>query len=297
MPRCLFCTSEKNTPSYLPDTHFNNHTFQYLRCNSCGLIYLDPFPSDEDYKVMYPPTYQAGANPQIIPDDLKLPGLRFPYGKHYELIERYAPGKKLADYGCGHANFVVNVMAKGYSCDGVEFNPDHIKVLKEEVKAADFYSIPEFLADLSPKYDLIRLSYVLEHLDHPLEITRKLIARLNPGGVLLIEGPIETNPSLAFWVRKMYFKLVKNKAATHSPTHIFFSNARNQRDFFKKAGLDELHFEVAENEWPFPENLKEAAGIGGKFKWTIAKISRALQHVFKKWGNTFIYIGRRNNAR
>jgi 2-polyprenyl-3-methyl-5-hydroxy-6-metoxy-1,4-benzoquinol methylase len=288
---CPFCSHTAFTASFLPDTRFNQKTFRYVRCTKCALIYLDPFPAADDYAAMYPPTYQNGINPLVVADNVKLPGLRFGYGKHYELINRFAPGRHIVDYGCGQANFVINALAKGYRCEGTEYNPAHIDVLRREIKNASFYQIDEFLRSPA-QYDVIRLSNVLEHLDKPGEIIDTLKRKLSPGGILLVEGPIETNFSPAFLVRKLYFKLARGKAASHPPTHIFFANAKNQREFFVRHGLKELYFEVAENEWPFPENLSEARGAGGLFKFLIAKTSKAVHKLFRSWGNTFIYAGR-----
>lgn len=288
---CPFCSHTSFAASYLPDTRFNHKTFRYVRCTHCALIYLDPFPAPDDYVAMYPPTYQNGINPLLVNDQVKLPGLRFPYGKHFELIGKFAPGKSVIDYGCGQANFVINALAKGYHCDGTEYNPAHIAVLRQNIRDASFYQIDEFLQD-TRRYDVIRLSNVLEHLDRPGEIVDKLKNKLNPSGVLLIEGPIETNFSPAWLVRKCYFTLSRNKTASHPPTHIFFANAKNQRDFFKRHGLQELYFEVSENEWPFPEHLREAKGAGGLFKFVVARISKAMHKLNRNWGNTFIYVGR-----
>ncbi len=125
---------------------------------------------------------------------------------------------------------------------------------------------------------MIRLSNVLEHLDRPHEIIKDLCAKLNTGGVLLVEGPIETNANFALFIRKIYFRvsklLRKGRKASHPPTHIFFSNSKNQRKFFEDNQLKEMYYEVIECEWPFPESLKEVGGFGSAFKWVVAKISK-----------------------
>jgi SAM-dependent methyltransferase len=294
---CPFCFSPRYTSSYLPDTFFNAKAFRYITCKECRLIYVNPLPSDVDYLAMYPPTYQNGVDQEIILEGEKLPGLRFPYSKHFELIRKYAPGKNILDYGCGQASFVVNAKNYGFECDGVEYNPLHIDVLKASIQGSNFYEINHFLKNQSEKYDVIRLSNVLEHLENPNNIIQLLTSKLTTHGILLIEGPIETNPSFALFIRKFYFKmsrlLFKNKKANHPPTHIFFSNSDNQRNFFRKNALTELHFEITECEWPFPENLTEIRSPGTFLKYIIAKTSILSRILNKNWGNTFIYIGKK----
>ncbi len=293
---CLFCKCEEFSESHLPKTKYNSTIFSYLKCSKCNLIYLNPFPSSEDYLKMYPPTYQMGVLGDVILDGQKLPGLRFSYSKQYKLIRTHTQGSSILDYGCGHCNFLINAKLNGFKCDGAEFNPDHLKILNEKISDSKFYSINEFLHNSTSTYDVIRLSNVLEHLEDPMSIILSLKEKLSDQGVILIEGPIETNFSLAYLSRLIYFKLSKfvrpRRLVNHSPTHIFFSNLKNQRAFFKAAGLMELCFEVKDNEWPYPEFFKEVKGFGLFLKYLIGKFSKYVSFLFPNWGNTFIYVGK-----
>jgi len=80
------------------------------------------------------------------------------------------------------------------------------------------------------------------------------------------------------------------------PYHIFFSNKKNQEEFFKDCGYSKLHFKTTEGAWPFPSSFKEAKGIKEKFMALIAKFSMAATKlVGNGWGNTFIYCGKLNS--
>jgi 2-polyprenyl-3-methyl-5-hydroxy-6-metoxy-1,4-benzoquinol methylase len=300
IPHCPFCLSEQYSSSYLPDTFFNGKLFKYIKCKNCHLIYVNPLPKTDDYAAMYPPSYQSGINHEVLSDpNKKLPGLRFSYQKHFELIHKFSPSKKILDYGCGQANFLINAIHHGFECDGTEYNLQHIEILKKEIPKSAFYSIEEFISTNDLHYDVIRLSNVLEHLENPKTIIEKLILKLNDNGLLLVEGPIETNFSIALLFRKLYFKsrklLQENWTVNHPPTHLLFSNAKNQRDFFSNFTLTDLHFEIMESEWPFPEKPEDVKSFGAMFKYCIAKLSIVFSMLlFSKWGNTFIYVGRKN---
>ena len=296
-PKCPYCNEAGFASSYLPDTFFNNKLFQYLKCKKCKLLFIYPFPQADDFIVMYPPSYQNGINFDIINDPLSIESKKISsYGRNFELIQKFSTGKKLLDYGCGAANFLLNALHNGFECDGVEYNPEHVAVMKNEIPNSNFYTISDFLQNNTIKYDVIRLSNVLEHLTNPSEIIDQLKSKLNADGILLIEGPVETNPTFALRIRQLYFKtsklLRKNRKVNHPPTHIIFANANNQRAFFKKMNLTELNFELWETAWPFPQQKSEITGIGSAIKFLIAKISIALKPLNKNWGNTFIYIGK-----
>lgn len=298
-PVCPFCFSGECEISYLPKTYFNNKLFNYFKCKKCELHYVSPFPDAGDFDAMYPPSYQEGVNSEICKDPYeKINGIRFSYGKQFDLIKQYAPGKRILDYGCGNANFLINANHFGFECDGTEYNLKHIELLKAAVPESRFYLLEDFLKDKTIKYDVIRLSNVLEHLTNPREIIQQLTTKLNPMGLLIVEGPVENNFTFAFLLRKMYFqlknKLKKNWVASHVPTHIFYSNSKNQLDFFKNYDLNVMHYEMDESAWPFPEKWSQVNGIGGALMYLAAKVSKMFRPINKNWGNTFIYVGQLN---
>jgi 2-polyprenyl-3-methyl-5-hydroxy-6-metoxy-1,4-benzoquinol methylase len=294
--RCLFCDSNDLKDSYLPSTFFNGKRFDYSACKDCGLHFITPLPNDEDLLKMYPPSYQNGLDRTIMKDPSeKLIGLRFSYGFQFDLLNNIGFNGKMLDFGCGNANFLLNAKHHGFYCDGLEFNPKHVAILKEEISEQQFYTFEE-LIEGNQKYDLIRLSNVFEHFTDPKESMKSLIKCIRPGGYLLVEGPIENNFNLALQYRKLYFNLRKllnkNYVANHSPTHIIFSKLTNQVDLFEGLGLESQYIKVTEAEWPFPNSLKRADNMIQKLNFMVARISMFLSHFNAKWGNTFIYLGK-----
>jgi 2-polyprenyl-3-methyl-5-hydroxy-6-metoxy-1,4-benzoquinol methylase len=262
------------------------------------VVYVHPLPNNDDYDKMYPPDYQSGVDKTIRDPEKKLPGLRFTYDAQFDLIKKYAGvTSRILDYGCGNANFIVNAHHHHFSCDGAEFNDKHVEILRKEIPSGNFYTISEFLKNENLKYDVIRLSNVLEHLDQPNEIIKILLSRLNPKGLLLVEGPVEYNSNFAFFTRKIYFKSMNllrgGYVSSHTPTHITFTNAKNQLAFFAKFDLETIQYTITESAWPYPETFSEAPGIGNKVKALIAKISKSLSSMSKNKGNTFLYAGRK----
>jgi SAM-dependent methyltransferase len=301
---CPFCGSKKTTPSFYPRNVFNNKEFLYVNCTDCDLTYLNTFPIADDYDKMYPSAYQeskASLEPQL---DLyqKMPGLRFSYGEQLDCIKKNIdkPNPTLLDYGCGNGHFLLRAAQEGLQCDGAEYNPIYLPYLKEDIKVCNFYTISEILnGQLDKKYDVIRLSNVLEHLTNPNEVITILKNYLHPQGIFLIEGPIEHNFSLAQTFRNTYFKVSKfikpNRTINFPPYHIFFSNGQNQRQFFKNLGFIELTYKIMEDTWPFPANWNAAKGLQLKVMALVAQISLAFTKISKKpWGNTFLYVGKIN---
>ncbi|RYY08633.1 MAG: class I SAM-dependent methyltransferase, partial [Chitinophagaceae bacterium] len=206
---CPFCQSSSTGSTVYPKMSFNNKLFEYRRCKNCALDYLDPLPVADDYLAMYPPSYQGDSTDSSILPDIyqKMPGLRFSYGYQFDLVKKNSVANpKILDYGCGNGHFIANAIARNFVCDGAEFSAAYVNVLKTSFPKSSFFTIDEILSgQFHRKYDVIRLSNVLEHLTTPGDVIRSLMQHLNPGGVLLVEGPVEGNFNLAASFRKGYF--------------------------------------------------------------------------------------------
>jgi len=302
---CIFCNSDKYSNSSYPKNNFNNKTFSYITCHSCDLTYLNPLPIKDDYDKMYPTSYQSNKVATDIQENWyqKLPGLRFDYGYQFDLIKKYVGNNAtILDYGCGTGHFILNATKAGFKCDGAEYNPDYVALLKRDLKNIGAFTIDEVLNGSSEKkYDVIRLSNVLEHLTDPNQIISILTKRLTPKGILLVEGPIEHNFSIAQAFRDIYFKigsrLNPERTVVSPPYHIFLSDYKNQRSFFQRLNLEELHYSTDEETWPFPPSFREAIGFRQKVMAIVGKVSVKITKILQNnWGNIFVYVGRNSKS-
>jgi SAM-dependent methyltransferase len=278
----------------LPANHFNNKVFQFISCPNCGLLFIDPIPDEKDLREMYPVSYQQGVSREKRDPGQKPPGLRYPYQAFYDIIKNKGVSAKVVDFGCGNGQFVYNALQEGITVHGVEFSPEQVQLMKEELKETAFYTIEEFYKD-EEKYDVIVLSNVLEHFTDPKAELSRLIGKLNINGLLVAEGPLEHNSSFVNFCKWEYFRLRKLMSEKYTtffpPVHIFYSNYRNQLAFFESFGLKTNRYECAENEWPFPARRSNARSLGDVIKYLLAKLSKLFKFFLPKYGNTFIYVG------
>lgn len=301
MTNCLFCRSTNIKDSCFPNTQFNGKQFAYKRCSQCRLIFVDPIPNSDDLMAMYPVSYQQKVECGIVKPSEKLAGLRFSYNEHFKLIHSYtSKGSVMCDFGCGNGNFVFNMLHhQRIQMDGVEFNPDFVKLLKSAASQLNFYTVDDFLVD-AKKYDLIRLSNVFEHFTDPVDMTKQISHKLKPGGFLLIEGPLENNTSLALLYKKLYFiikkALLPNCISHHAPTHTVYTNRQNQRQMLKMAGFKHIHYHVHEFPWPFPEYLHQVKSVKQALMFIFGKASVMISALIPGWGNTFLYLGKKHES-
>ncbi|MBV6484724.1 MAG: hypothetical protein KFKLKKLM_01235 [Flavobacteriales bacterium] len=286
MITCLFCNNQKYKNTAYEDTVFNNKVFKYVKCTSCGLVYVNPLPNNDDLIKMYPVEYQGElvSTPSGCYDNL------------FKIIAKSGKFSSILDFGCGGGKFVIEAIIKNYKVTGVEFNPELVKNLKSNFQNADFYTTSDFF-NQNKKFDIIFLSNIIEHLINPLETMLMLKQKLNENGIFVIEGPIENNMNLTKLFRKSIFyirKTIFNKQVTHTPTHVLYSNRKNQEEFFKKIGLTTFYYKIDEINWPFPMSFKECNSLKKMLLFLIASVSVKFGKVIPSWGNVFLYIGKVN---
>ncbi len=293
---CLFCKSINIKSSPIPPTIYNGKQYNYHICKNCELIFVNPLPTNSELEALYSPSYHQVISKEKIEADKILPGLRFRYQDIYKLLNKYAPSKEIIDFGCGNGKFLYNAYLNGYKVKGVEYNAELVSTLQKTYENTCFYTVRDFY-EKPEQHDVLFLSNVLEHFTEPLTNFYKLLSKLKVNGIIIVEGPIENNASLVNYCKWMYLKirrvLKKNFQTTHAPTHIFFSNAKNQLAFFEKIGLQTLEINIIEKEWPFPENLKNITSLSDIIKFMIAKCSVFLSKFSSNYGNTFIYVGKK----
>ena len=92
------------------------------------------------------------------------------------------------DIGCGGGDFLLGARALGMQVRGVEMSDSAANTARQQGLRCDGTGI-DGLAELTERYDVIRLSDVLEHLTDPLEALKAIAKTLSPAGVVIIKVP------------------------------------------------------------------------------------------------------------
>ncbi|MBS1738740.1 MAG: class I SAM-dependent methyltransferase [Bacteroidetes bacterium] len=284
---CLFCGSTRNKASYYASILFNNKQFVYRECLDCKLNFNWPLLTPEDYEKLYTIDYH---------DEFYFKEIKY-YTKQNSILKLQKDIHTVIDFGCGDGSFLNSLQQNGFSCTGVEFNPELVKKLSHQYPDITFYTVADF-SKQSGQYDCAHLGDVLEHMTQPAETIKMLSKRIRPEGYLFVEGPIEHNATLAHYFRKYFFTLAKKlrplRVTTGAPYHTFLATKKNQIAFFKLMGYTTAFVEIYETVWPFPEKYATAKGFKSKFQYTVGKLSLATTAIFPGLGNRFYYIGKRS---
>ncbi len=105
--------------------------------------------------------------------------------KKAKWIEQETAGCKLLDYGAGTGDFLAYMQNRNWNAFGVEPNKD-----ARSLASRKGISIEDNLDKLDARtFDVITLWHVLEHIPNYEDVLKKLIAKLNKDGLLIIAVP------------------------------------------------------------------------------------------------------------
>lgn len=102
---------------------------------------------------------------------------------------------KALDIGPGHGFFsqiIKNRLENYNKLDIVDISESSLNMTKEIIgdeQRMNYFNMDIFDFDTSSKYDLIVLGEVIEHLDEPLKILKKISKLLTPNGILWVTTP------------------------------------------------------------------------------------------------------------
>jgi SAM-dependent methyltransferase len=205
--------------------------FQLVRCSTCGLIRQNPWLAWESLKSYYPEDYSA-YEPIIDRERSRLRRADRRYGmwKRLRSIERFQPGGKLLDVGCGTGIFLAEAQRSGrWELMAVEPSPAAAKYVQRELNIPVIND--RFIdADLpAGHFDAITLWNVLEHLDHPVGDLQRAAALLRPGGWLVFSIPnLESLEARIFGRYWLGWDL---------PRHLYLFPQKQLRSILRGAGL------------------------------------------------------------
>lgn len=247
MRNCPLCNSGGSGPAFPYKTVWNGKEFNYIKCSTCGATFVDPIPDDADFSVMY-----AKENyHDVYAGEIDLETYK---GSITKMMRYSKIGKSLLDFGCGVGGFLRAAKEMGFQGCGIEYDP---KVREEAGKNAGVpvYSLEELKAS-GQRFDIIHLGDVLEHIAGLKAVMDELRALLAKDGIFFIEGPLQSNASMVYWVasgvKAMKRIIGMDTPGNAAPTHLIMTNKRAQRHFFTNVlGYRCIHYEIYETGWPY----------------------------------------------
>lgn len=269
--RCNLCNQDHARVRFTKKEKFGitPEEFQVVECQTCGLLYVNPRPSQADMDKYYPEVYSWK---ETLKGDSWSTRLirRLEKGYRYHLLKgevskvMSVTGKKkgrVLDVGCGTGDRLDAFRQRGFEAFGVETSNSadyasgylNLKVHKGDLLSAQF---PDRFVDI------VTLYHVLEHTPNPLEVCREIHRILKDDGFLVIQVPNkESFQQTIFGKRWEGFDL---------PRHLYYFGVGTLSDLLGKAGFRVLKMDHFMN-WIHPPTLVLSLfpGLNPQESWEI----------------------------
>jgi 2-polyprenyl-3-methyl-5-hydroxy-6-metoxy-1,4-benzoquinol methylase len=242
-------------------------SWNFKRCcnRSCGLIWLDPMPLEEDIGKAYAKYYthqaQAGAKrPGLLKRACELMERGYWAGKyHYPIAGsmlvkgvgkllylfplrrrgadgdvrflRAVPHGRLLDVGCGSGEWLLFMRALGWQVEGIDFDERAVEIatqsgLNVRCGALEQQSYP------SESFNAVILNHVIEHLPDPVGTLWECGRILAPGGKQVVFTPNSSSLGHRFFKGRW--------RGLEPPRHLHVFSMRSLQQILGQAGFREI---------------------------------------------------------
>ena len=216
---CLVCGGKKIHYG------FSVRKYRVEECAGCGLMRLNPQPTDDELAAIYGPRYFAFSDDPE--GQAHASELKSRTADHYlDLLESYVGATlrgSLLEVGCGQGDFLVRAAQRGLAVTGVEYSPHSAQSASDRLGQGGRVICGEIdaLAAAGERFDFVAFVDLLEHVRDPRAFLRKVHALLKPEGIAMA-----IVPSLDSFSARM----MKSKWMEFKPEHLwYFSKGTLQR--------------------------------------------------------------------
>lgn len=165
--------------------------FQLVRCNRCGLLYLNPRPTREELQRHYPDNYHpfdhaVGSNPSLFVRWARRYGIL----RRCRAVIRKRHEGRLLDVGCATGVFLDEMRRQGnWEVYGVEPAALAASYAREHFGLQVFQGTLLDAGYPDDFFDVVTMWDVLEHVPNPRGYLDEIRRILKPGGWLIIKVP------------------------------------------------------------------------------------------------------------
>lgn len=190
---CDFCGSDNAALVHLlGDVRLRRPgQFNLVRCNQCGLFYINPRPNWEELKPHYPENYHCFITAiEDQPSAFVRWAQRYGVRRRCNSIIRRKNKGRLLDVGCSTGIFLNEIHRYGnwevYGIEPIQAAADFVR-RRYGIQVYNGFLLDTALPDES--FDVVTLWDVLEHTRDPSATLREIYRVLKPGGLVVLKSP------------------------------------------------------------------------------------------------------------
>jgi SAM-dependent methyltransferase len=299
-PACYLCGSSGHTLyAGLSDRLFGvPGAWRLVQCQdqSCGLVWLDPAPAEDDLGAVYEHYFTHEASPPAWRSRNALYRSWVSLGGMYRAairttaigrarqraeamyLDNVRPGR-LLDVGCGDGSTLVRMRERGWRVEGQEIDV-HAAEHARQVRGIDVHIGPLAEHHLPAEiFDAITLSHVIEHVYDPVSLLVECRRLLKPGGRL-----VALTPNIASYGHRRYNA---DWAALDPPRHVFLFSVATLFEVARRSGLQRVVITTNSVRAQFIGTASEDIRRTGRHTidktYTLGQLARAMAFELRAW--------------
>ena len=228
--------------------HTSNDIFVAMRCENCGLVYLNPRPRIEEFETIYPSNYHAFDFSEADFGLVYKIRSRLEAKRVLSWCKGLSDDAKILDVGCGdgfHLNLLKKYGNKSWQLEGIDVDKRAAEMaeksgLKVHIGTVESLNLPK------NTYDFAFMIQTIEHVEHPEKVLSAVFEILKQGGKLVVV----TDNTDSF-----DFKLFKNSywGGYHFPRHWNLFNRKSLTKLAEKCRFEivDLTTQVSPVNWVY----------------------------------------------
>jgi SAM-dependent methyltransferase len=231
MPReiktCLFCQATQSDISLFTVVR----GWRYLRCKACGLIFLNPMPTEDELSHFYNESYAY--------DRERYRESVARQGEWLQLLGSFRDGRaRLLEIGCSYGYFLAAARERGWDVQGIELSERAGRFACQELGLRVITGrVSDCAENLQTPFDVIVAWHVLEHDLEPHRFLHEIFQVLRPGGVLTLRVPnVESAAARLAGAGWQWLS---------PPEHAFMYSRRTLNTLLSSCGFEILHARTA----------------------------------------------------
>jgi len=192
---CLICGSDRAVPLFRASDrlyHTTEKEFGVVRCDSCGLVRMEPRPSSQELPGYYPDSYW------FTPDENASSRMEEAYRRlvlrdHVRFVERVlrrsGGNGVLLDVGCGGGLFLGMLRERAYQVMGMDNSREAARIAWQRQGTPAVCGTLENAPLRAGSFRCITMFHVLEHLPDPRRYLETVRSLLDEDGRLVVQVP------------------------------------------------------------------------------------------------------------
>lgn len=275
---------------------FSYQSHDYFRCVECGLVSTYPYPSESEILEHYTKGFNEGNYHRLRTWSAQYMQV---YKEMAEFLRQNMAaagcsltGASILDIGCFTGDFIEVVDSEGADAYGIELQSRAVEIASQRFPGR-IYQTDVFNSTLpKDQFDVISMLGLIEHVTEPVNLLRRVVSILKPGGFLLIQTPNSGS---------MLASLLKQLWPPYAPIeHIHLFSRRSLETAFSQLGIIQLEFKPHWKRLPVGYVYNNFQIFGPEFFRLMSPFFRIFGRIINNWRLPFysgemLVVGRKQD--